>query len=226
MNANDKPLYVTRAGLPLRIELDWPFHRSHSGADFYVLHGTVSLENSPGLLHPPTEGAPAPPGLHALVALQLTVTVREVLPSLDAKDVEAPAINTVRKAVDRKEIEFLKTPKRVPVPFNSRAYDFRRNRWAFGEASDQERAALLLRKVFWTTKLGAPRVPLCDPADAQYLDTTPEHLLAVARTLPELRLSGEYAEAAPELMARAAEIEEQARVARDELEKKHAFERG
>jgi hypothetical protein len=212
MEANHKPLYLTRAGLPLRIELDWPFHRSHSGADFFVLHGTVSLENAPGL--------------HALVALQLTVTVREVLPSLEAKDVEAPAINTVRKAVDRKEIEFLKTPKRVPVPFNSRAYDFRRNQWAFGEASAQERAALLLRKVFWATRLGSPRVLLCDPADAQYLDTTPEHLLAVARALPELRVSGEYGEAAPELMAHAAEIEERARVAREELERKHAFERG
>jgi hypothetical protein len=221
MNAQDKPqLYVTRAGLPLRIDLDWPFRRSHSGADFYVLHGTVTLCDSA-----PTGGAPGTP-LHALVALQLTVTVREVLPTLEAKDVEAPAINTVRKAVDRKEIEFLKTPKRVPVPFNSRAYDFKRNRWAFGEASDEERVALLLRKVFWATKLGEARVLVCGPADAQYLDTTAEHLLALARALPELRVSGEYAEAAPELMARATEMEEQARGAREELEKKHAFERG
>jgi hypothetical protein len=221
MNAQDKQLYVTRAGLPLGIELDWPFHRSHSGADFYVLHGTVTLLSGTA-----TEGAPGSTGRRALVALQLTVTVREVLPSLEAKDVEAPAINTVRKAVDRKEIEFLKTPKRVPVPFNSRAYDFKRNRWAFGEASDEERAALLLRKVFWATRLGAARVLVADAADAQYLDTSPEQLLGAARALPELRVSGEYAEATAELMARAAEMEERARVAREELEKKHAFERG
>jgi hypothetical protein len=220
MNAPEKPLYVTRAGLPLRIELEWPFHRSHSGADFYVLHGTVTLCPTT-----PKEDA-AGARLHALVALQLTVTVREVLPSLEAKDVEAPAINTVRKAVDRKEIEFLKTPKRVPVPFNSRAYDFKRNCWAFGESSDEEREALLLRKVFWATRLGEARVLVADAVDAQYLDTTPEHLLGVARALPEMQVSGEYGEAAPELMARAAEMEEQARVAREELEKKHAFERG
>ena len=213
MDSKANQVYVTRSGLPLRIALDWPFHRSHSGADFHVLHGTVWLENSDA-------------GLHALVALQLTVTVREVLPSLEPQDVEAPAINTVRKAVDRKELEFLKTPKRVPVPFNSRAYDFKRNKWAFGEASDEERAALLLRKVFWETKRGASRVYLCDPADAQYLDTIPEHLMVVARGLPELRVSGEYAEVSPELMARAAEIEQQARAAREEWEKKHAFERG
>jgi hypothetical protein len=209
---NEKKVYVTKAGLPLRIELEWPFHRSQSGADFYVLHGTVTLENSGGL--------------HALAALQLTVTVREVLPTLEAKDVEAPAINTLRKAVDRKEIEFLKTPKRVPVPFGSRTYDFKRQQWAFGEATDEERAALLLRKIYWSTKLGVPRVLAGEATDAQYLDTTPEHLLGMARALPELRVSGEYAAASAELMGRGGEIEEQARVAREELEKKHAFERG
>ncbi len=219
MESKDKPVYVTRMGLPLRMGLDWPFHRSQSGADFWVLQGTVSL-----CAGAPTAGAPG--DVHALVALQLTVTVREVLPSLEPKDVEAPAINTVRKAVDRKEIEFLKTPKRAPVAFGSRAYDFKRNRWAFGEAKDEERASLVLRKVYWATKLGASRVRVADAADAQYLDTTPEHLVAMARSLPELRVTGEYAEATPELMARGSEIEEQARMAREELEKKHAFERG
>ena len=221
MESQDKPVYVTRMGLPLRMELDWPVHRSQSGADFYVLQGTVSLCSST-----PTAGTPGTGDVHALVALQLTVTVREVLPSLEPKDVEAPAINTVRKAVDRKEIEFLKTPKRAPVAFGSRAYDFKRNRWAFGEAKDEERASLLLRKVYWATKLGASRVRVAEAADAQYLDTTGEHLAAMARALPELRVTGEYAEATPELMARGSEIEEQARMAREELEKKHAFERG
>ena len=216
MESQDKPVYVTRMGLPLRMELDWPLHRSQSGADFYVLQGTVSL----------CAGAPGAGDVRALVALQLTVTVREVLPSLEPKDVETPAINTVRKAVDRKEIEFLRTPKRAPIAFGSRAYDFKRNRWAFGEATDEERASLALRKVYWATKLGASRVLVADAVDAQYMDTTPEHLVALARALPELRVTGEYAEATPELMARGNEIEGQARMAREELEKKHAFERG
>ena len=50
--------------------------------------------------------------------------------------------------------------------------------------------------------------------------------MELARALPELRVTGEYAEATPELMARGSEIEEQARMAREELEKKHAYERG
>ncbi len=205
-------LYVTRSGLPLRIELDWPVHRSQSGADFFVLHGAVSLENSDGL--------------RALVALQLTVTLREVLPSLEPADVEAPAINTIRKAFDRKEIEFLKTPRRVPIPFGSRTYDFTRNRWAFGEVSDPERAAALLRKVFWSTRSGAGRVLIADPVDAQYLDTTPERLVALAQALPELRVEGDYAHSSPEMESRTSELERQAQAARQDLEKKHAFERG
>ncbi len=205
-------LRITRAGLPLRIQLEWPFHRSQSGADFHVLHGDVVLEGSEGL--------------HALVALQLTVTVREVLPSLEPNDTEAPAINTIRKAIDSKQIEFLKSPKRVPVPFNSRMYDFKRNQWTFGSATDEERAQLLLRNVYWQTKLGGSRLKLCDSIDAQYLDTTPEHLLSIASALPELRVQGEFAEATQELMSRGTEIEQQARTAREELEKKHAFERG
>src|SRR5579864_755042 len=67
-------IWVTLNGLPLTITLQWPFHRSTSGADFWVLHGDIRLEN----------GA----GLHAAVAVNLSATVREVLPSLEAKDAE------------------------------------------------------------------------------------------------------------------------------------------
>lgn len=63
-----REVWVTLAGLPLEIELEWPFHRSASGADFYLLHGDVRVTGSAGL--------------HALVAVQLTLTVKEALPSL------------------------------------------------------------------------------------------------------------------------------------------------
>ena len=66
-----KKIWVTLTGLPLTISLEWPFHRSTSGADFWVLHGDIRLENSEGL--------------HAPVAVNLSATVREVLPSLDAE---------------------------------------------------------------------------------------------------------------------------------------------
>ena len=66
---SQKKVWVTLTGLPLRIELEWPFHRSTSGADFWVLHGDIRLENSEGL--------------HAPVAVNLSATVREVMASLE-----------------------------------------------------------------------------------------------------------------------------------------------
>ena len=68
-----------------------------------------------------------------------------------------------------------------------------------------------------------------DPAEAQYLQTTPEHLLEIAARLVAaqglLRIEGEWAEATPGLMGQAERFENARRAAVEELEKKHAFER-
>src|SRR5258708_31156334 len=136
----DQKIWVTLSGLPLRFRLEWPFHASTSGADFFVLHGDIRLEGSEGL--------------HAPVAVNLSQTVREVLPSLEPKDVEAPVINALRKEVDRRQIEFVKSGKLLPVPFSSRHYDFKRQQWVFGKASEQVMAELIERKGYWQTKLG------------------------------------------------------------------------
>lgn len=213
--AGPKQVYMTLNGLPLGIELEWPFHRSVSGADFYVLHADARLHGSDGL--------------HALVALQLTLTVREMLPSLEPKDVEAPSINTIRKAVDTKDIEFQKTPKRVPIQFNSRRWDFKRNKWSFGQASEEQIAAFLERKAYWQSKLYGGKVWVADPTDAQYLDTPAEKVTELARQLVGkglLQLDGEWASATEQLLAQSGRIEGDSRQAREELEKKHAFERG
>ena len=61
-------IWMTLSGLPLTIELEWPFHRSTSGADFWVLHGDIRLANAQEL--------------HAPVAVNLSMTVREVLATL------------------------------------------------------------------------------------------------------------------------------------------------
>ena len=212
-----KKIWVTLTGLPLTVALEWPFHRSTSGADFWVLHGDIRLENSDGL--------------HAPVAVNLSATVREVLPSLEPKDAEAPVINALRKEVDRRQIEFVKSGKLLPVAFSSRHYDFKRQKWVFGKATDDVIAAFLGRKVYWQTKVaGEKRVWIGDATDAQYLETTPEHLLEVAGRLVSadglVRMEGEWAEATPGLMGRAERFESAMRSAVEELEKKHAFERG
>src|ERR1700674_347858 len=94
-------IYVTRSGLPLSFHLEWPFRKSTSGADFFVLHADIRLENSAGV--------------HAPVAVNLSVTVHAVLPSLEAKDIEEPVINALRKEVDHRQLEFVKSGKLVPV---------------------------------------------------------------------------------------------------------------
>lgn len=214
---SENKIWVTLKGLPLTIKLNWPFHQSTSGADFWVLHGDIRLEGSEGL--------------HAPVAVNLSQTIREVMPSLDPKDAEAPVINALRKEVDRRQIEFLKSGKLLPVPFSSRHYDFKRQQWVFGRASDDAMAEFIERKVYWHTRLtGEKRVWIADPAEAQYVQTIPAHLAEIAGRLVAaqglLRIEGEWAEATPGLMNQSERFEQARRTAIEELEKKHAFERG
>jgi hypothetical protein len=233
-DAASKKIWVTLAGLPLTIHLTWPFHQSTSGADFWVLHGDIRLAGSEGL--------------HAPVAVNLSQTVREIMPSLEPQDAETPVINALRKEVDRRQIEFLKSGKLLPVPFSSRHYDFKRQQWVFGKATDEVIAEFVERKVYWETKLGsvsdekstllakearsgaAGRVWIGNPAEAQYLQTTPAHVMEVAARLVAaqglLRIEGEWAEATQGLMNQAERFENARRVAIEELEKKHAYERG
>ncbi len=210
-----KRIYVTLTGLPLSFHFEWPFRKSTSGADFFFLHADIRLENSAGL--------------HAPVAVNLSATVREVLPSLEPKDVEAPVINALRKEVDRRQLEFVKSGKLVPVQFSSRHYDFKRDKWIFGKASDEEIALLLSRKVYWQTRSVGGRGWIADPTEALYVETSAEHLLAVGKKMEAeglIKIDREWATATPSLMEQATKFEADMRAALEELEKKHAFERG
>src|ERR1700686_1822822 len=77
---------------------------------------------------------------------------------------------------------------------------------------------------------GGKRVWLADPAEAQYLQTTPAHVVEIAARLVAaqglLRIEGEWAEPTQGLLGQAARFENTRREAVEELEKKHAFERG
>ncbi len=217
MNGHTQPgnrVYATLTGLLLSFDLRWPFHKSTSGADFWVLHADIRLENSAGL--------------HAPVAVNLSATVREVMPSLEACDAEAPVINTLRKEVDRRQVEFLKSGKLVPVNFSSRHYDFKRNKWVFGKASDEEIILMIERKVYWQTRLYGGPVWIGDPTEALYVETSPVHVVELARKLADqelITLEGEWVSANAALMAQAERFEADMRAALAELESKHAFER-
>jgi hypothetical protein len=210
-----KTIYVTRTGLPLSFKLEWPFRHATSGADFDVLHAAITLENSDGL--------------RALVAVNLSVTLREVLPSLEPKDTEAPVINALRKEVDRKQTEFVKSGKLVPLPFSSRHYNFKLNKWTFGTASDEEVARMIERKVYWQTRLVGGDVWLGDPTEALYLDTSTDHIAEIAAGLAQqglFTMARRYATALAALMDQRERFESEMAAAFRQLEEKHAFERG
>jgi len=138
-------------GSPSASRWSFPFHPSTSGADYYVLHGRVTLE----------EGS----GLHADIAVHMSQTVREALPDVDAKHAQAHAINAIRKSIDTQNIEFLKSGKRQPIPLSSRQFSITTQQFIFQNPSDEELAEYLKRKVYWPTKLGAPKVWIADPCE-------------------------------------------------------------
>jgi hypothetical protein len=210
-----KTIYVTRTGLPLSFELEWPFRHATSGADFDVLHTAITLENSGGL--------------RAQVAVNLSATLREVLPSLEPKDTEGPVINALRKEVDHKQIEFVKSGKLVPLPFSSRHYSFKLKQWVFGKATDDEIARMIENKVYWQTRLVGGDVWLGDPSEALYLDTTSDHIVEIAAGLSQrglFTMARRFATALQALMDQKDRFEGEMATALRQLEEKHAFERG
>jgi hypothetical protein len=88
---------------------------------------------------------------------------------------------------------------------------------------------MIEQKVFWQTKLTGEDVWLGDPTEAQYVDTTTDHVAELGNKLVGqglIKLERRYATALPALMSQAARFENEAAEALHELEKKHAFERG
>lgn len=212
--AETKLSYVTLKGIPLTFTLDWPFHRSSGGADFHVLHGNAVLEDG-------TER-------HAALSIHLSQTVKEALPSLEPKDALGPAINTVRKAADTKDIEFIKSTKRQPMSLSSRAFSIVTRQFTFQNPSDDQLLDFLKRKVYWAQKLGQGKVLATDPVEALYLTRTTEQLTAAAKTLAQqgmIKLDGDHATATDALMKDSAVIEAVMQAALAEIEAKHEFEK-
>src|SRR5208283_4899596 len=177
---------MTLHGFPVRIELQWPFHRSEGGSDWYVIHGRLWLADGGEL--------------HADVALNLSQSINEVLPSRDGDLAFWVAVNAARKALDDKQLQLLKSGKRQPVPVSSRCYSLRRGQFTFWHAKADEVESFVTRKVFWAGGLERQPVLIADPCDALYLDASDpqmqDKLLAAAKNLASqglVELSGAHA---------------------------------
>jgi len=199
---NPRPdCYVTLGGMPLAFgKFQWPFHRSTSGADTYIVHGEIHL----------ADGGTS--SLHAKISASVTLTFAEIVPAMEQPYAETFVYNAVRKTVDMGQLEFVKSGNRQPVPVTTRYYSRWQKKFLFTETDDTERLRYLLSKVYWLSGvLGANKpVWIADPRDAQYLNTTEADLLRMAgHEAGEglMVLDGEFAAATPALMARAAEYQ-------------------
>ena len=199
---NPQPeLYVTVSGLPLRFTgFEWPFHRSVSGADTYIVHGTVSL----------ADGTDSP--LHAKVSASMTVTFAEIVVAPEQPYAEDFTYNAIRKTFDYGQLELLKSGNRQPVPVTTRYYSRWQKKFLFTDATDAQRAEFLARKAFWLSGIlgGSAPVWLADPRDAQYLNTTEDQLKQDAQALAQaglvtLAADPGFAAATPALLARESE---------------------
>jgi hypothetical protein len=199
---NPRPeCYVTLGGLPLAYgEFQWPFHRSTSGADTYIVHGEIHLAD--GGAH----------NLHAKVAASVTVTFAEIVAAMEQPYAESFVYNAIRKTVDFGQLEFVKSGNRQPVPVTTRFYSRWQKKFLFTETDDTERLRYLLSKVYWLSGvLGEGRpVWIADGRDAQYLNTSEADLLRMAGDKAGeglMVVEGEFAAATPALMARAEEYQ-------------------
>ncbi|HVC48535.1 MAG TPA: hypothetical protein VND90_14945 [Terracidiphilus sp.] len=199
---NPRPeCYVTLAGLPIAFgKFQWPFHRSTSGADTYIVHGEMHLADE------------AHANLFAKLAASVTVTFAEIVPAMEQPYAETFVYNAIRKTVDLGQLEFLKSGNRQPVPVTTRFYSRWRKKFVFTDTDDNERLGYLLRKVYWLSGVlgnGKP-VWIADERDAQYLNTTEADLLRMANHEAGeglMTVEGEYAAATPALLERAAEYQ-------------------
>ena len=211
---------VTVGGLPLQIELDWPFHAASAGSDWYVLHGTARLDDGSEL--------------HADVAVHLTASIREILPSTDGEEALMATVNTVRKAFDDKQLELLKTGKRQPCPLSSRQYSIKNKHWWFLEATNEQLKAFVKRKVYWLgVANGSGPVEVADPVDQAYLGAKDKNIAYRLREAAKA-LAGEgylavdaaveHASPTEKLRAEAAKMVAEKDAALEALMAKHAFE--
>jgi len=205
---------VTMNGIPVKIEFQWPYYPSPSGADWFVLHGKMSL----------LEGS----GRWAAISVHLTQTVFAKLQTLDQKVTLTPSLCTACKTADTKNIEFLKSDKLQPVVMSSRVFSVMTQEFTFHNASAEQIADYIQRKVFWQHRDGAASTLLTEEADMMYLGCTADAIKAAAKQLAEkglLKLDGEKASATDALKAKSAEFEAAAHKALDEIDAKHAYER-
>jgi hypothetical protein len=186
---NPRPeLYLSLHGLPLSFnKFTWPFHLSTSGADTYLVHGEIRLEDGEESI------------LHAKIAASMTVTFAEIVAAPEQPFAEGFIYNAIRKTMDQGQLELVKSGNRQPVAVTTRYYSSRQKKFSFNDTTEEQRQEYLAAKVYWLSGVlgGGQPVWLLDPRDAQYLNTTVAELRKTAEALAGegiIQLAGSWAQ--------------------------------
>jgi hypothetical protein len=199
---NPRPdCYLTLHGLPLSFDkFTWPFHASSSGADTFLVHGEIRLEDG------------EPSVLHAKIAASMTVTFAEIVKAPEQPFAETFIYNAVRKTMDQGQLELVKSGNRQPVPVTTRYYSLWNKKFNFNDTTEAQRQEYLAARVFWLSGVLGEDQPvwMLDPRDAQYLNTTVEELkktmaVLAGEGLIRLALDTEYATPTEALMGHRAQ---------------------
>jgi hypothetical protein len=198
---NPRPeAYVTLAGLPISIrDFKWPLHLSTSGADTFLVHGTVFLE----------DGTETGAILHAKISAAVTVTFSEIVAAPEQPFAEGFIYNAIRKTLDQGQLELVKSGNRQPVPVTTRYYSRWQKKFVFADTTAEQRREFLALKAFWLSGTLGKNQPvwMTDPRDAQYLNTTVDEMRKdiaqqAAEGLLLLSDQDDFAAATPKLMER------------------------
>ena len=195
--------YLTLHGIPLSFgKFGWPFHESTSGADTFLVHGEVRLEDG-------NESV-----LHSKIAAAMTLTFAEIVKAPEQPFAEGFIYNAVRKTMDQGQLELVKSGNRQPVPVTTRYYSRWQNKFSFNDTTEAQRMGYLAAKAFWLSGVlgGGQPVWLLDPRDAQYLNTTVDELKKTAHALAgegliRLAADTDYATPTEALMGHRAQYE-------------------
>src|SRR5260370_3078334 len=130
--------YLTLHGLPLSLEkFTWPFHASTSGADTFLVHGEVRLEDGEASL------------LHAKIAASMTVTFAEIVKAPEQPFAEGFIYNAVRKTMDQGQLELVKSGNRQPIPATTRFYSPWMERFSFNATTHAQPQGCPAAQQFW-----------------------------------------------------------------------------
>ena len=195
---NPRPeCYVTLGGLPIALgKFQWPFHRSTSGADTYIVHGEMYLADG------------TQQQLHAKLAASVTVTFAEIVPAMEQPYAETFVYNAIRKTVDLGQLEFLKSGNRQPVSVTTRLPAAGRSTSSLPRPTTTNASPICSPYGFKGASEGKP-VWITDPHDGQYLNTGEADLMRMAgHEAAEglMVLDGEFAAPTSQLMERAPEF--------------------